>query len=116
MALGGMKRRDGRSLNHKTLGGIRIRAVERVQAGESPEVVIRTLGFTRSCIYSWPARYRRCPGWMRRGSPFKARETSDPKLELRAELISLRGSVCLPWLPARCHWNERHFHCPIVLS
>jgi hypothetical protein len=45
-----MKRRDARALDHKTLEEIRIRAVERVQAGESPEVVIQALGFTRSCI------------------------------------------------------------------
>jgi transposase len=57
-----MKRRDGRSLDHKTLEEIRIRAVERVQAGESPEVVIQALGFTRCCIYSWLARYR-AGGW-----------------------------------------------------
>jgi transposase len=57
-----MKRRDGRALDHKTLEEIRIRAVERVQAGESPEVVIRALGFTRSCIYAWLARYR-TGGW-----------------------------------------------------
>jgi transposase len=37
---------------------MRIRAVERVQGGESPEVVIRAMGFTRSCIYAWLARYR----------------------------------------------------------
>lgn len=53
---------DGRSLDHKTLEEIRIRAVERVQAGESPEVVIAALGFTRSCIYTWLARYR-AGGW-----------------------------------------------------
>ena len=57
-----MKRRDGRSLDHKTLEEIRVRAVERVQAGESPEVVIQALGFTRSCIYTWLARYR-SGGW-----------------------------------------------------
>ncbi|MGC9292307.1 MAG: helix-turn-helix domain-containing protein, partial [Acidobacteriaceae bacterium] len=57
-----MKHRDGRSLDHKTLEEIRIRAVERVQAGESPEVVIQTLGFSRSCIYTWLARYRH-GGW-----------------------------------------------------
>src|ERR1019366_44871 len=57
-----MKRRDARSLDHKTLEEIRIRAVERVQAGESPEVVIQVLGFTRSCIYTWLARYR-AGGW-----------------------------------------------------
>ena len=41
---------------------IRARAVERVQAGESPEVVIKTLGFSRACIYNWLARYR-TGGW-----------------------------------------------------
>ncbi len=53
-----MKRRDGRSLDHKTLEEIRVRAVERVQTGESHKVVIQALGFTRSCIYTWLARYR----------------------------------------------------------
>src|SRR5213593_873082 len=57
-----MKRRDARALDHKTLEEIRIRAVERVQAGESPEVVIKALGFTRSCIYTWLAAYR-TGGW-----------------------------------------------------
>ena len=37
-----MKRRDARALDHKTLQEIRIRAVERVQAGESPEAVIQS--------------------------------------------------------------------------
>src|ERR1700761_9113211 len=57
-----MKRRDARALDHKTLEEIRIRAVERVQAGESPEVVIGTLGYSRSCIYTWLALYR-AGGW-----------------------------------------------------
>ena len=57
-----MRRCDARALDHKTLEEIRIRAVERVQAGESPEVVIEALGFTRSCIYTWLARYR-TGGW-----------------------------------------------------
>jgi len=60
--MGGMKRRDARRLAHKTLEEIRIRAVERVQAGESPEVVIQALGFSRSCIYTWLASYR-AGGW-----------------------------------------------------
>lgn len=55
-------RRDARSLDHKTLEEIRIRAVERVQAGESPEVVIKSLGFSRACIYNWLALYR-AGGW-----------------------------------------------------
>ena len=57
-----MARNDGRRLDHKTPEAIRIRAVEQVQAGESPEAVIRTLGFPRTCIYNWLAAYR-AGGW-----------------------------------------------------
>jgi transposase len=53
---------DGRKLDHRTLAEIRRRAVERVQAGESPEAVIKVLGFSRACIYNWLARYR-AGGW-----------------------------------------------------
>jgi transposase len=49
---------DGRKLAHKTREQIRIRAVKLVEAGESPEHVIKTLGFHRSCIYNWIAKYR----------------------------------------------------------
>jgi len=57
-----MKTTDGRKINPKAMEEIRIRAVERVQAGESPETVIKTLGFSRACIYNWLARYR-SGGW-----------------------------------------------------
>lgn len=49
---------DGRKLSHEVREEIRLRAVERVEAGESPEDVVRTLGFHRSCIYEWLARFR----------------------------------------------------------
>jgi transposase len=49
---------DGRKLDHKTLEELRIRAVKRVEAGESPEVVIESLGFSRPRIYEWLAAYR----------------------------------------------------------
>ncbi len=49
---------DGRKLKHKTREEIRIRAVQRVEAGESPEVIVKALGFHRSCIYEWIAKYR----------------------------------------------------------
>lgn len=49
---------DGRRLSHKTREEIRIRAVKRVEEGESPEDVVRALGFHRSCIYEWLAKYR----------------------------------------------------------
>ncbi len=75
-----MVRRDARELDHKTLEEIRIRAVEQVQAGESPEAVIKALGFSRSCIYTWLALYR-AGGWgalkarVLRGRPMKIRPT-----------------------------------------
>jgi transposase len=53
-----MRTTDGRKIGPKAMEEIRIRAVNRVQAGESPEVVIKTLGFSRACIYNWLARYR----------------------------------------------------------
>jgi len=37
---------------------IRIHAVKRVESGESPEAVIKALGFERVCIYRWIAKYR----------------------------------------------------------
>jgi transposase len=55
-------RLDARKLDHKTLEAIRIRAVKQVQAGESPELVIKSLGFSRACIYEWLAWYRQ-GGW-----------------------------------------------------
>lgn len=57
-----MQRQDARKLDHKTLEAIRIRAVQQVQSGESPETVIRALGFSRACIYQWLAAYR-AGGW-----------------------------------------------------
>lgn len=57
-----MKKTDGRKLSSQVMEEIRKRAVERVQAGESPEVIIRTLGFARACIYNWLAKYR-AGGW-----------------------------------------------------
>jgi transposase len=57
-----MRKADGRKISPKAMEEIRVRAVERVQAGESPEIVIKTLGFVRACIYNWLARYR-SGGW-----------------------------------------------------
>lgn len=53
-----MKKLDGRKLYHKTREQIRIRAVKMVEAGESPERVIKALGFHHSAIYQWIAKYR----------------------------------------------------------
>ena len=53
-----MAKRDGRKLSHATLEEMRIHAVQQVEAGESPEDVIRALGFSRPRIYEWLAKYR----------------------------------------------------------
>ena len=53
---------DGRKLKHEVLTELRKRAVARVQSGESPEVVVRAMGFSRACIYNWLAMYR-AGGW-----------------------------------------------------
>jgi transposase len=53
---------DGRRLKHEVLTELRKRAVASVQSGESPEVVVRAMGFSRACIYNWLAMYR-AGGW-----------------------------------------------------
>jgi transposase len=50
-----MEKLDGRKLTHEVLEAIRIRAVQAVQSGRSPEEVIAALGMTRGCIYKWLA-------------------------------------------------------------
>ena len=75
-----MVKRDARNLDHKTLEEIRIRAVEQVQSGESPEDVIRVLGFSRSCIYTWLARYR-AGGW----AALKAKALSGRPLRIKGQ-------------------------------
>jgi transposase len=52
-----MEKLDGRKLDHKTREAIRIRAIQMIESGESPEVVVKTLGFHRSCVYAWLALY-----------------------------------------------------------
>lgn len=53
-----MKLNDGRRLGHEALEQIRISSVQRVEAGESPEEVIKSVGFERVCIYRWLTAYR----------------------------------------------------------
>lgn len=46
-------KRDGRTLDHKTLETIRRMAVQRVSEGERPSDVIASYGFHRCTIYGW---------------------------------------------------------------
>src|SRR6266567_2380531 len=76
-----MRQDDARKLDHTTLEAMRIRAVRSVQAGESPEVVARSLRINRRTIYGWLAQYRR-GGWgALKAKPLFGRP---PKLDARA--------------------------------
>lgn len=55
-----MKEMGGGKLSHEALEEIRIRAAQRVEAGESPEVVIYALGFHRPAIYKRIFLCREC--------------------------------------------------------
>ena len=84
-----MKELDGRKLDRKALEEIRIRAVKRVEAGESPEVVIKALGFTRGRIYEWLAKYREggVDALRRRKAPGKQPKLSGKQLQKLYRLI-----------------------------
>ena len=82
---------------------IRIRAVQQVQAGADPEVVIKALGFHRSCIYEWLAKYR-AGGW----HALKARKAPGRKPILQAREIR--------WLyNAVTQKDPRQFQFPFAL-
>jgi len=53
---------DGRCLDHQTLEAFRLRAIECLQNGESPEVVSRILGVHISTVYKWK-RLSESGGW-----------------------------------------------------
>lgn len=53
-----MENFDGRKLSHSAREAIRIRAVQRILDGESPEVIAKTLGYHRSAVYQWLSRYK----------------------------------------------------------
>jgi transposase len=73
-----MRQDDARKLDHQTLEVLRMRAVKRVQDGESPEVVAGAIGINRTTIYDWLAKYR-SGGWHRlKAKPVPGRP---PKLD-----------------------------------
>jgi hypothetical protein len=45
-------------LDHKTLERVRIRVVRQVERGARPKYLARVLGFARSTVFGWMARYR----------------------------------------------------------
>jgi len=53
---------DGRTLDHKTLEHLRQLAVAKVQAGERPSDVGKSLGFYRTSIYRWLRAHKKGGG------------------------------------------------------
>lgn len=75
---------------------MRMQAVTRVSAGESPETVIRSLGLSRSCIYKWLAKFRKGGA-----SALRAKSLSGRPAKVEAEQIRwLRGALLQPNPPA----------------
>jgi transposase len=77
-------KRDGRSLDHKTLEEIRWMAVQRVREGERPSDVIEAYGFHRTSIYKWLRMALRPGGGLRmlKSTPATGRPRSlTPKQE-----------------------------------
>jgi hypothetical protein len=57
-----MTEQDGRKLDHKSLGTLRISAVRRVvENRETPSEAMRSLGLCRTLIYPW-LRAHKCEG------------------------------------------------------
>ena len=92
-----MSSMDGRKLDHKTREAIRIRAVRRVLAGESPEVVVKALGFSRQRIYEWLARYREGgeEALRFRGIPGRRRKLSDAQMRKLYDIVTNKNPLQL---------------------
>jgi len=84
-----MKDLDGRKLKRDTLEELRFRAIKRVEDGESPEVVIKSLGLHRASIYRWIAAYKKDG---EKGLTVKTAPGKEPKLNKR-QLLWLYNTI-----------------------
>jgi transposase len=84
---------DGRRLDHATLQALRIHAVRRIVSGERPEQVASTLGFARSTVFAWLARYQAggVPALAARPVPGRPARLSGTQCERLYALIACGG-------------------------
>ena len=88
---------DGRKLSREALADIRIKAVQRVEDGESPEEVIDLLGFHRSCIYRWIAQYREggLEGLKKKSATGKQPKLNGQQLQKLYKIITSKNPIQL---------------------
>ena len=93
-------KRDGRSLDHKALEHLRLRAVERIEAGERVVDVARAIGFESSVISRWMSRYRK------HGiEALYSRKASGPKPRLDDEQVALIRHIVVSTSPPIWHFR-----------
>jgi len=99
--------RDGRTLSHDTLEQIRLRAFERVEAGESITNVARTLGFDRAVVGRWIGKARKHGVKALHAKPIPGRPPilDDRQVEIVRTLIlafepDVWGFTSVPWTRA----------------
>jgi transposase len=102
-----MKTFDGRKLNHSAREAIRIRAVERIKAGESPEIIAKTLGYHRSAVYQWLKRYDTdgIDGLKYRKIPGKQPALSKAQKQKIFDIVTLKNPLQLKF--AFALWTRR---------
>ena len=84
---------DGRSMDHQSLERLRLRAVERIEAGERTVDVARALGFDPSVVSRWVSRARRDGIEALKSKPITGRPSKldDKQVEVvRLALLSVR--------------------------
>ena len=88
---------DGRKIDHKTREAIRIRAVQRILDGESPEVIAKTLGYHRSAVYQWLKRYDAdgVDGLKYRKIPGKKSSLSEKQLQEIFDIVTSKNPLQL---------------------
>lgn len=88
-----MRKDDARKLDRKTQEALRIRAVQRVRAGESPEVVSKAIGVNRTTIYDWMAKHRQggLSALKVRKAPGRIPKLNGPKIKWIYDIITSKN-------------------------
>src|SRR5512144_2657973 len=78
-----MREDDGRKQDHQTLEALRLRAVERVEAGADPREVARALGLHKHTVYGWVATARKDGREALRARPIAGRPPKLTEAQMR---------------------------------